>query len=75
MRVGGKNTSMDREAVENLSARQKVARWIEEAVEHLSRQSVESSMDWDCVNFCQEKKKKGLDRYEPIKDLSRSCRA
>ena len=66
---------MDREAVENLSARQKVARWIEEAVEHLSRQSVESSMDRDCVNFCREKKKKELDRYEPIKDLSRSCRA
>ena len=66
---------MDREAVENLSARQKVARWIEEAVEHLLRQSVESSMDRDCVNFCREKKKKGLDRYEPIKDLSRSCRA
>ena len=66
---------MDREAIENLSARQKVARWIKEAAEHLSRQSVESLMDRDCVNFCREKKKKGLDRYEPIKDLLRSCRA
>ena len=73
--VDGKNTLMDREAVENLSAKQKIAQWIKEAVEHLSRQSLESSMDRDCVNFCRGKKKEGLDRYESVEDLSRSCQA
>ena len=33
-----------------------------ESVEKLSRQSPENSMDWDCDNFCRDKKKKGLDR-------------
>ena len=33
-----------------------------EFVEKLSRQITESSMDWDCVNFCRDKKKKGLAR-------------
>ena len=61
---------MDREADENLSAKQKVARWIEEAVEHLSRQSLESLMDRECVNFCQEKKKERLDRNKSIEKLS-----
>ena len=49
---------MDRESVEDLSARQKVSRWIEK----LSRQSSEISMDRDCDNFYRDKKKKGLDR-------------
>ena len=34
----------------------------QESFEKLSRQSLESSMDWDCINFCRDKKKKGLDR-------------
>ena len=34
----------------------------QESVKKLSRQSPESSMDRDCVNFCQDKKKKGLNR-------------
>ena len=68
-----KPTLMDREFVENLSARQKVSRWIEEAVEHLSRRNPETSMDRDYVNFCLEKKKEGLNRRESIEDLSRSC--
>ena len=50
--VDGKNTSMDREAVENLSTRQKVARWIEEAVEHQLRRNLETSMDQDCDKIC-----------------------
>ena len=33
-----------------------------ESVEKLSRQSLESSMDQDCVNFYQDKKKVRLDR-------------
>ena len=53
-----KPTLMDRESVEDLSARQKVSRWIEK----LSRQSSEISMDRDCDNFYRDKKKKGLDR-------------
>ena len=73
--VDGKHTSMDREAVENLSAIQKVSRWIKEIVEHLSRQSPEISMERDCINFYWDKKKEGLDRYEFVEDLSRSCRA
>ena len=66
---------MDREAIENLLARQKVARWIEESVENLSRQSLESSMDRECVNFYREKKKERLDRNEYIEDLSCSYQA
>ena len=73
--VDDKNTSMDREVVENLSARQKVTWWIKEAVEHLSRRNLETSMDWDCDKICREKKKVGLDRNEFVRDLSRSCRA
>ena len=64
---------MDQEAVKNLLARQKVAQWIEEAVEHLSRRNPEISMDRDCVKICQDKKKEGLDRREFVEDLSRSC--
>ena len=64
---------MDREAVVNLSARQKVARWIEEVVEHLSRRNPETSMDRDCDKNYREKKKEGLDRRESVEDLSRSC--
>ena len=52
--------------IENILAKQKVARWIEETIEHLSRQSPESLMDWECVNFCQEKKKERLDRNESV---------
>ena len=33
-----------------------------ESIEKPSRQSPESLMDRDCINFCQDKKKKGLDR-------------
>ena len=33
-----------------------------ESIEKPSRQSPESSMDRDCINFCQDKKKNGLDR-------------
>ena len=33
-----------------------------ESVEKLSRQSLESSMDQDCVNFYRDKKKVRLDR-------------
>ena len=47
----------------------------QEAIEKLSRQSPESSMDWICDKICREKKSKGLDRRESVKDLSRSCRA
>ena len=66
LRVGGKNTSMDREVVENLSARQKVSRWIEK----LLKQIPESSMNQNCTNFFQEKKKEGLNRYESVEKLS-----
>ena len=38
-------TSMDRESVEDLSARQKVSRWIEEAIEILLRRTPEILMD------------------------------
>ena len=65
---------MDWEAVKNLSLRQKVARWIKEAIEHLSRRGPETSMDWDCDKICQDKND-GLDRRESVEDLSRSCRA
>ena len=34
----------------------------QKAVEKLSRQNPESSMDRDCVNFCRERKLKRLDR-------------
>ena len=70
-RVGGKNTSMDREVVENLSARQKVSRWIEKLLKQIS----ESSMNQNCTNFFQEKKKEGLNRYESVEDLSKSYQA
>ena len=70
-RVGGKNTSMDREVVKNLSARQKVSRWIEK----LLKQIPESSMNQNCTNFFQEKKKEGLNRYESVEDLLRSYQA
>ena len=70
-----KPTSMDWESVEDLSARQKVSRWIEEAVEILSRRNTKILMDWNCVNFCQEKKKECLDSRESIQDPSRSCQA
>ena len=30
-------------------------------------------MDWNCANFCLEKKKKELDRFEIVEDLLRSC--
>jgi len=41
-----------------------------EAIEKLSRQIPESSMDRKCANFCQEKNKGGLDKYESIEKLS-----
>ena len=68
--VNGKNTLMDREVVENLSSRQKVAWWIKEAIEHLSRRNLETSMDQDCDKICQDKKKEGLNRRESIEKLS-----
>ena len=55
-------TSMDRESVEDLSARQKVSQWIEEAIEILLRRTPEILMDRNCVNFCREKKFKRLNR-------------
>ena len=70
-----KPTSMDRESVEDLLARQKVSRWIEEAVKILSRRNPKILMDWNCVNFCREKKKEWLNSRESIQDLSRSCQA
>lgn len=69
--IDSKSTSIDWEAVENLSAKQKVSRWIEK----LSIQIPESSMDRNCANFCREKKKEGLDRCKFVEDLSRSYRA
>ena len=66
---------MDQEAVEDLSARQKVSRWIEEADEHLSRRNPEISMNRDCDKIYREKKKEGLNRRESVEVLSRSCRA
>ena len=65
---------MDREAVENLSARQKVARWIEEAVEYLLRRNLETLMDRDWDKICRDKKKEGLNRRESVDKLSRSYR-
>ena len=49
----------------------KLARWIEEVVEILSRRNLESLMDWDFVKICQEKKKKGLNRREFVEKLLR----
>ena len=43
-----------------------------EAIEKLLRQIPESLMDQNCDNFCREKHKEGLDRWESIEDLSRS---
>ena len=60
---------MDQESAENLLAIQRVSRWIEEAVEILSKRNPETSMDRDCDNFCQEKKE-GLDRNESVEKLS-----
>ena len=60
--VNGKNTSMDREYISQTES----CWWIEEAIKHLSRQSPESLMDWECINFCQEKKKERLDRNESV---------
>ena len=71
----GKSTSMDQEALENLLAKQKVARWIEEVVEHLLRRNLETSMDRDCDKIYRDKKKESLDRRKYVKDLLRSCRA
>ena len=42
----------------------------QEAVGKLSRQILKSSMDWNCANFYQEKKKEGLDRCKSVEDLS-----
>ena len=41
-----------------------------EAVEKLSRQIPESSMDQNCANFHHEKKKEGLDKCKSIEKLS-----
>ena len=69
--IDSKSTSIDQEAVENLSTKQKVSPWIEK----LSIQILESSMDRNCANFCREKKKEELDRCKFVEDLSRSYRA
>ena len=45
------------------------------AIETPSRRIPESSMDLNCANFCQEKKKEGHDRCKFVEDLSKSCRA
>ena len=58
---------MDQKAVKNLLVRQKVAWWIEEAIEHLSRINLETSMDRDCDKICWDKKKEGLDRRESVR--------
>ena len=66
---------MDQESVENLSAKQKVAQWIEEVVENLSRRNLEISMDRDFVKIFLDKENERLDKREYVEDLSRSCRA
>ena len=38
----------------------------QEAVKKLSRRTSDISMDRNCVNFCREMKKKGLNRCESI---------
>ena len=58
---------MDQEAVKNLLVRQKVAWWIEEAIEHLSRINLETSMDRDCDKIYWDKKKEELDRREFVR--------
>ena len=65
--IDRKNTSMDQKAVKNLLVRQKVAWWIEEAIERLSRINLETSMDRDCDKICWDKKKEGLDRRESVR--------
>ena len=73
--VDDKNTLMDQEAVENLSARQKFFRWIEEVVEYLSRRNPKTSMDRDCNKIYRDKKKEGLNRRESVENLLRSYQA
>ena len=58
---------MDQEAVKNLLVRQKVAWWIEEAIEHLLRINLETSMDRDCDKIYWDKKKEELDRRESVR--------
>ena len=72
--VNGKNTSMDQESVENLSAKQKVAQWIEEVVENLSRRNLEISMDRDFVKIFLDKENERLDKREYVEVLSRIYR-
>ena len=63
-----------RGAIEDLSMA-KIPSMDREAVEKLSRQIPKIQMDQNWANFYQEKKKEGLNRYESVEDLSRSCRA
>jgi len=59
--------------IENLSARQSFSMDQRSCRDFLLRRTPEISMEWNCVNFCREKKKNGLDRKESVEDLSRSC--
>ena len=61
--INSKSTSMNREAVENLSARKKVSRWIEKLLKSYRDKFQKVSMDRKCDKICREKKSKGLDRY------------
>ena len=54
--VDGKNTSMDRESVENLSAKQRAQKFC--------------LMDRDSVKICREKRKKGSIEMESVEKLS-----
>ena len=60
--VDGKITSMDRTAIEKLSAKQNLSRWIENLLRSYQEKFQKASMDQKCVKICWEKKSNSLDR-------------
>ena len=68
--VDGKSTSMDRTAIEKLSAKQNLSRWIENLSRSYREKFQKASMDQKCVKIYWEKKSNSLDRQLSIEKLS-----
>ena len=57
--VDCKNALMDREAIENLSSKQKLSRWIENLSRSYRDKFQKVSMDRRCIKICREKEAQG----------------
>ena len=70
--MDGKNSSMDRDSIKILSARQKFSRWIEYAIRSVEKRSPMGSIDRNLSRICQEAVE--LDKKEFFKERKNTKR-